>query len=266
MTESQEMQEKPAFDFEAVFEVDDYMHFYQETLTDELSDQQVAHLVREFDLTRPTKILDLACGFGRHANRLAALGHQVTGIDITPGFLEIARQDAKRRGVEVTYLEGDMRQLNYVEEFDRVMLLFTAFGYFEDDENFQVLMRIARALKPGGLLVFDIQNRDTFLKGFLPYIVTEKEGDLLIDRIAFDTVTGRLYNRRIVIRNGIRKDKPFFVRLYNPTEIVDLVTRAGMEIHKMYGGWDDGQGAPPVSTESRRMIIIARKPGTGNQG
>ncbi|HEC61240.1 MAG TPA: class I SAM-dependent methyltransferase [bacterium] len=246
---------KPIFDFEAVFEVEDYLYFYSDTLTEEQTDRQVDFLVQEMELNEPMKILDLACGFGRHANRLAGLGHQVTGVDLMPGFLEIAQKDAMERGVEVDYQESDMRYITFNREYDRVLLLFTAFGYFEDAENFKVLENVARALKFGGMLFFDIHNRDVFLKGFLPFIVTEKENDLMIDRNTFDGVSGRLYNRRIVIRDGVRRDKPFFVRLYSPTEIRDLLHVAGLEIYKMYGDWD----GHPISTESRRIIIIARK-------
>jgi len=244
------------FDFEAVFDVDDYLYFYGDTLTDELSDQQVQHLVRELELEVPMKILDLACGFGRHANRLAALGYEVTGIDVTPGFLRLAQEDAAKKGVTVRYIHGDMRKLSFREEFDRVLLLFTAFGYFEDEENLLVLRKIYRALKPSGYLFFDIHNRDFFIPAIRPSIVTEKEGNLMIDRSTFDSLSGRLYNQRLVIRDGVRRDKPFFVRLYNPTEIRDLLGQAGFEIYRLYGGWDGS----PISTESRRMVIIARKP------
>jgi SAM-dependent methyltransferase len=243
------------FDFLAVFDVDDYMYFYSEMLTPEGADAQVAFLVKELELSLPKKILDLACGFGRHANRLAALGHQVTGIDLTEGFLQLARQDAAARDVIVDYRQGDMRHLEDKSAFDVVLLMFTALGYFDDEENLQVLRSIARALRPGGFLAFDIQNRDTFLKGYLPYFVMEKEGNLMIDRHTYNSEGGRLYNQRIVIRQGVRRDKPFFVRMYNPTEIRDLLGQVGLTVLKMFGGWD----SEPISTESRRMIIIARK-------
>jgi 2-polyprenyl-3-methyl-5-hydroxy-6-metoxy-1,4-benzoquinol methylase len=245
--------DQPLFDFDQVFEVDDYMYFYQELLTPERTDQEVDFLKRELELDRPMEILDMACGFGRHANRLAALGHIVSGVDLAPGFLEIARKEALSLGVAVNYRQGDMRELNDLARYDRVLLLFTAFGYFEDHENIRVLRNIARALKPGGWLIFDIRNRDSLFKDFMPYIVTEKDGNLLIDRQSFDSHTGFLYNRRIVIRNGVRRDKPFFVRMYNLNEIQALLAEAGLKIVKMYGGWDSS----PISSESRRMIIIA---------
>jgi SAM-dependent methyltransferase len=246
---------KPVFDYDAVFDVDDYLYFYGGMLTDERTEAEVTALVQILELTVPMTILDLACGFGRHANRLAALGHHVTGIDLMSGFLEIARRNAAEKGVQVIYQQGDMRQLSFIEMFDRVMMLFTAFGYFEDEDNLLVLKNVARALKPGGSLVFDIPNRDVILNGFLPYIVTEKDQNLMIDRNTFDSATGRLYNRRIIIRGGVRKDKPFFVRIYNQTEISDVLDRAGLGVYQMYGGWDGQQ----ISTDSRRMVVIARK-------
>jgi len=243
------------FDFEAVFEPKDYLYFYEDALTEERTKREIEFLVKELELDKPMKILDLACGHGRHANLLAELGHSVTGIDITPGFLEIAKQEAKKKGVSVKYILGDMRKISFLEEFDRVLLLFTSFGYFTDQENFQVLKNVSNALKSGGLFCFDTFNRDVFLRHFLPYIVMEKGNDLMIDRNTFDSVTGRVYNKRIVIRNGKRKDKPFFIRLYNPTEIRDLLKRAGLSIYKMYGDWVH----KPFTSDSRRMIIIAKK-------
>jgi SAM-dependent methyltransferase len=244
------------FDFEAVFEVDDYMYFYGEQLTEERTEAEVAALVRLLELDSPKKILDLACGFGRHTNRLAELGHTMTGVDFTPGFLEIARRDAIQRKVEVQYHQGDMRTLPFEDDFDRIMLLFSAFGYFSDEENLTVMINMEKALKPRGLLIFDTLNRDVFLKELRPFFVLEKEGNLMIDRTSFDNLQGRLYNKRIVFRDGIRKDKPFFTRLYNPQEIKALLTQAGLELQHLYGGMDGSE----FSSGSHRMVVIARKP------
>ncbi len=245
------------FDVQAVFDVDDYLYFYRESLTDERTDAEVSALVSLLELDSPKVILDLACGFGRHTNRLAALGHSMTGIDLTPGFLDIARQDARERQVDVTYQQGDMRTITFDAEFDRVMLLFTAFGYFTDEVNQQVLANIQKALKPGGLLMFDTPNRDSLLKWMRPYIVNEIDDNLMIDRLSFDAITGRYFNRRIVIRDGVRKDKPYFVRLYNPSEIKLLLDHAGLELYHLYDDWN----AKEYTSDTRRMVVIARKPG-----
>jgi SAM-dependent methyltransferase len=244
------------FDLEAVFEVEDYLYFYRESLTDERSTAETAALARLLALDTPQRILDLACGFGRHANRLAALGHAVTGVDYMPGFLELARRQAAQMGVTVDYRQGDMRQIAFEAEFDRVLLIFTAFGYFNEAENAQVLANVAQALKPGGLFAFDIPNRDLMLKGLLPVQIEEKNRDLMINRISFDLLTGRMHNQRIVIRDGVRKDKPFSIRLYNASEIRALLQGVGLEVRALYGSWE-GQ---PVSPEARRLVIVAQKP------
>ncbi len=245
------------FDLETVFHVDDYLYFYSDMLTAENTDRQVAALAQMLELDRPLDILDLACGFGRHANRLAALGQRVTGVDLMPGFLNLARNDAREKGVSVDYRQGDMRQIDFQDEFDRVLMLFTVFGYFRDEENLDVLKRVGRALRPGGLFILDIQNRDALLKRMLPCIVTEKEGNLMIDRNTFDCITGHLVNQRVIIRDGVRRDKPFFVRLYSFTEMRMLLEQAGMIVYRAFGDWDSS----PLTVDSRRMVIIAKKNG-----
>jgi SAM-dependent methyltransferase len=244
------------FDYEAVFEVDDYLYFYSEVLTDQRTEAEVSALVTLLGLDQPLKILDLACGFGRHTNRLAALGHIMTGVDFSQGFLEIARRDALQMRLSVNYQQADMRKITFTDEFDYTLLLFTAFGYFSDAENLQVLQNTCKALVSGGRLVFDVHNRDVFLKTMPPFYVMEKEGNLMIDRMSFDCLNGRSINKRIVIRDGVRKDKPFVIRLYNPNEIQALLFQAGLVLEHLYADWQGSE----ITPESRRMVVIARKP------
>jgi hypothetical protein len=83
----------------------------------------------------------------------------------------------------------------------------------------------------------------------------EKEGNLMIDRMSFDPVSGRWINHRIVIRDGVRRDKPFFVRLYNYAEVRQLLGDARLQIETVHAGWR----GEPFTPESRRMAIVARK-------
>ena len=244
------------FDFERVFEPSNYLYFYADVLTPEQTKKEVEFLIRELGLRPPMNVLDLACGYGRHANRLAEIGCDVTGVDLTPGFLEIARKEAEEMGVsdKVRYVLGDMRKISFKEEFDRALLLFVSFGYFTDEENLLVLKNVNRALKPGGLFCFDISNRDVSLKNLPPCSMREKGDDLMIEKYVFESTTGRLNTKRIEIRNSKREDKHFFVRLYNPTEIRDLLERAGFSVLKIFGNWD---GKPLDSSST--MIIIAKK-------
>ena len=109
----------PVFEFSEVFD-EDYLYFYGPHL-EAVSDAQTETVWRLLKLEPGMEVLDLACGHGRIANRLAQRGVQVTGLDATPLFLEQARRDAAERGVEVDYVCGDMRSLPWPEHrFERV--------------------------------------------------------------------------------------------------------------------------------------------------
>jgi len=245
----------PMTDIANMFSVDDYMYFYADYLTAERSAAETAAVVHLLEIDRPMRVLDLACGFGRIANRLALLGHTVTGVEYLPGFLDIARREAALNRLKVDYRQGDMRALDFPPTFERVVMMFNSFGYFSDDENLLVLRNIARALLPGGRLGFDIANRDGLLNDFHQHYVTEKEDNLLINRFSFDPISGRLSNDRIVIRDGQRRDRPFSIRLYAVTEMRALLAGAGLALEAVYAEWD----ASPLEMSSPAMVVIARK-------
>lgn len=156
----------PAFDTEGLFD-DDYLYFFAtRDPGGELSDAETDLIWRLLSLEADMTVLDLACGHGRIANRLAARGAVVTGLDVTPRFLEVAREDAAERGVEVEYVQGDMRSLPWTGRFDRVVNWFTAFGYFDDADNRQVLASVARALKPGGRAAIELNNYPAIMRSY----------------------------------------------------------------------------------------------------
>nr|WP_319538654.1 class I SAM-dependent methyltransferase [uncultured Methanospirillum sp.] len=239
----------------SVFSAEDYLYFYSDHLKDEYSDEEVAFLIRELSLNEPRAILDLACGHGRHSNRLAGFGHVVTGVDQSSEFLDIAERDAEKKGVNVRYLCADSRSYCEEKTYDCIIHLFSSFGYFSDEENELVIRNVTGTLKEGGLFCLDILNRDTFLKDYPRFSVLEKNGDLMIDRNRFDPVSGRLCNSRIIIRDGIRKDLPFFLRLYNLNEITRILNANGLTIIKRFADWKGN----PFDGKSRRMILVAQK-------
>jgi hypothetical protein len=134
--------------------------------------------------------------------------------------------------------------------------MFNSFGYFPDDENLMVLQAIRHALEPGGLLGFDVAHRDGALNDFHPHYVSEKEGNLMINRFSFNVRSGRLRNDRIIIRDGVRRDIPFSIRLYSVTEMRDLLAQAGLVLENVYGEWD----GTALELDSPAMVVVARKP------
>ena len=141
-------------------------------------------------------VLDLACGFGRHAVGMARRGHRVTGVDFNPRYLEMAAEEARRSGVEVRFIAEDMRELEFAREFAGVYSFFTSFGYFSDAGNEQVLERIACSLAPGGRLLLDLANRERLL--IHPQQRTwdqRDDGSLVMEEVTFDVRRSRVISR-----------------------------------------------------------------------
>jgi SAM-dependent methyltransferase len=237
---------------EEVFD-EDYLYFYDRILDQEPSDQDAALVWELLGLAPGSEVLDLACGHGRIANRLAARGARVTGLDATPRFLELARADAEARGVEVEYVEGDMRELPWSERFDAVLSWFTSFGYFEDDENRRVLAEACRALKPGGVLLIENNNLGALLRRFVPANVTERDGDFMLDRYEIHLARGRIHTVRTVVRDGQTRTFSYDVRLFWPAELADWLREAG------FSDVDVQSRGGELTLDSRRMVTIARK-------
>ena len=247
--------EQAKFETEKLFDPDDYFHFYTHRLNEERTKTEIRFLIDTLSLNQSHHILDLACGWGRHANRLAKQGYKVLGIDRTSGFLDRAKNEAEQLGVSVDYRNMDMRRIDFRAKFDRVVCLFSAFGYFEDEDNQLVMNNISRALRPEGLLCFDILHRDVQIKEQKPYMVNHVGEDIMIDEMQFDSVTGRRLYRRTLMRDGRRQDISFFVRLYNVQEICMLLMRAGLFIKKIYADFESTE----FTSESERMVVVAQK-------
>src|ERR1700677_4697014 len=117
------------FDMEGTFG-DDYLYFYEESIDDAHSDADTAEILGLLDLPAGARLLDAPCGHGRIARRLAAAGYEVTGVDRSAQYLDMARA-AAGPGLPVDYHQGDMRRLPVEGPFDAAICWFTSFGYYD---------------------------------------------------------------------------------------------------------------------------------------
>ena len=243
------------FDIDAVFGPD-YLRFYGPMLSEERSDRDAEVVWRLAGLVPGSDVLDAPCGHGRIANRLGAMGAAVTGLDITPAFLDIARRDAGERGVDVEYVAGDLRELGFEQRFDAAVSWFTSFGYWDDDTCRAVLGGYGRALRPGGRLLIELQNRDRVIRGFLPWVVQHAGDDFMIDTHEFDAAANRIHTSRTTVVGAERRSTEFTVRMFTPTELRDWLLGAGFGRVEVMDG--DGEA---LQLDSRRMVVRATIPG-----
>ena len=122
--------------------------------------KDVAFLARQLPLPRYKQVLDLCCGYGRHALLLAERGYRVTGLDRDEAAIAEAQQRAAQAGQTITFLVGDMLQLREVPgEFDAVINMWQSFCYFDEQTNADLLRQIHDKLSPGGRFIIDMYNR-----------------------------------------------------------------------------------------------------------
>lgn len=233
---------------------DDYLHFYAERTSSAQSGADIEILWSTLALAGGLDVLDLACGAGRIANRLAARGCRVTGLDVSAVLLEHARRDAAARGVAVEYVLGTMSDLPWRERFDRALSWFTSFGFLDDTADRGVLRAVREVLRPGGLFLIEHLHRDQVLRGFREEIVVERGDDFMIDRNRFDPIRGRIDTQRTMIRGGAIRRLRFSVRLFAFSELRDWLLDAGFR--RVVGL--DGKGGP-LRTDCPRMIVVAEK-------
>jgi SAM-dependent methyltransferase len=118
-------------------------------------DRHVEWIHHHLLLARPTRILDLGCGPGLYASRLARLGHECVGIDYSPASIAYAVEQAESEGLFCTYVHEDMRTAEYGTGFGLVMLIFGELNVFCPADAQHILEKAQRALVGGGLLLVE---------------------------------------------------------------------------------------------------------------
>lgn len=121
------------------------------------------------------RLLDLACGKGRHAAAAAELGHDVVGLDLSPNSIAQAKERYGTRS-NLRFVQADMRSFD-LPAFDGILNLFTSFGYFDREEDQQaVLMKVGQHLTPNGFFLLDFLNVPWARHRLVPEETVEREG------------------------------------------------------------------------------------------
>jgi SAM-dependent methyltransferase len=221
-------------------------------------EREANYIEKSLRLDRGSRLLDLCCGTGVHAVELASRGYQVVGVDLSNTMLTLARDHNEKRGTSVSFIQGDMRRLNLEGVFDGIYCWQTSFGYFDDQQNAEVLERVARALRPGGVFVLDVTNRD-FVAPRAPTMAWfEKQGVVCMDEARFDFFTSRLITKRMVLFDTGRScEIEMSIRLYTLTELGRLLQKVGFEVLEV-SGHRAHRGAY-FGAESARIMITAKR-------
>ena len=245
-------------DWPVAFFDDDYLRIYRALIRPETTAAEVEFIAGALAPPPGGEVLDLACGYGRHAIGLARRGFRVTGVDFHAGYLATAAGDAAAAGVTVRWTRADMRELPFERAFDAAYSYFTSFGYFSDAENERVLAGVARALRPGGRFLLDVLNRDHVLTHPQQRAWNQVgDGSLLMEETTLDLCRSVVRNRQIHItpQTGAQITKESTLRAYTCAELAALCARHGLAAREAWGGPDRSE----YTTESRRLILLVER-------
>jgi SAM-dependent methyltransferase len=222
-----------------------------------------AEIDRALTMLRPQgeeRILDLACGTGRHSLELVRRGFSVVGVEIGSELVDIARREADEQGLEAKFVQGDLRELDYEAGFDIVLNLNDgAVGYFEsDEENHRTFEVIARALRPGGRNLIQVPNV-LYARAHLPqrsWIPSSSMVELVEHR--WNKKNRYMEGAMIPLRFGevledLDKRIEFRQRLYAVEELREIYASVGMTLERVF----HGNGRPKEPSESQFEIFIS---------
>jgi ubiquinone/menaquinone biosynthesis C-methylase UbiE len=225
------------------------------SIPDERADQQTDFVVEALALEPGARVLDLACGHGRHTARLARRGFDVTGLDVSASSLALAHENEPT----ATYVEADMRELPLDDgAFDAVINLFTAFGYFQDEADDQrVLREVARVLRSGGAFLIDTLNPPGLFGRYRGrHWDRLEDGTLMLEDHEYEVATGRTKTEwTLIFADGERRELRHSVRAYTAPELTRLLANAGLEVVASWGDFEGGE----LTRESWRLILRADK-------
>lgn len=233
-------------------------HYYHLLYNNRDNDEAIAFIEKILDFLQPksnSKMLDVACGKGRHSIALNKMGYDVTGVDLSEASIKNAQS---YQNDNLHFLKHDMRLPFYVNYFDFAFNLFTSFGYFKTQrEHNNAIRSITQSLKTNGILVIDYLNSHYEEKHFCSLF--EKN----IDNLKFLITKWQTENhffKQIQVAdnsNGLpRHLSTERVAKFSLGDFNEMLSLQNMQIQNVFGNYQLGEYN---INSSARMIIIAKK-------
>lgn len=210
-------------------------------------------------------VLDMTCGTGSQVFYLAKRGYEVIGSDFSPALLEQARKKATAEGLNLIFIDGDMRNLK-VGQFDAVITIFNAIGHLTKPDFEKTLQNIHANLKEGGVYIFDIFNlqaiTDDVIADFTMDIESTVNGAKIrnVQHSEIDRKHHLLtsHNHYTTLKDGHQSEtqkNSFSLQIYTAEELQILLERNGFDVIQHY----DMEGQVFIAEKSLNILTVARK-------
>jgi len=215
----------------------------------------------------PRTVLDVACGTGNSTLPFARRGYRTVGVDSSSAMLAIARAKAAAAGLQVEFAQQDMRRLEpealkTASSFDLVICLYDSLNYLTDPRELdEALVGFRKAVRPGGLFVFDVNAARRLSLMTETSLFLEGPGWTFIERNDYDPAT---FMWRIEVTGFLRTRGNLYRRFrevhrersYSEKEVRAALRRAGFETRAAYSAF----GFEPAGPDSARIYFVAERP------
>ncbi|UCH92845.1 MAG: class I SAM-dependent methyltransferase [Candidatus Aminicenantes bacterium] len=229
---------------------ENYLEVYRHRNTKD-AQKQVQLIINTLKLSKQSTILDLGCGEGRYTAIFKNQGYQVLGLDLSETLVKYG----KKKNPQLDLVVGDMRFIP--GRFDLILSLFTSFGYFEEDEeNERVIRSVYQSLDPGGIYWLDFLNAEYVKKNLVPENVSCLSSGIKVlekRKIENHRIIKNIYFRK----NNIEKCYKESVRLFAPQDLERMFQKNGFRVVDCFGDYNGN----PCGSDSERTILVGKKQG-----
>jgi cyclopropane fatty-acyl-phospholipid synthase-like methyltransferase len=229
-----------------------YYHTLYKNRDEKEAQAFIDNLVQHLQITKGSKLIDIACGKGRHATYFNSLGLDVVGVDLSPNSIASATKNAN---ATLQFSVHDMREVYQENSFDVVTNLFTSFGYFEENADEQkAINAMVSNLKSEGVLIIDFMN----VKKVIANLVASEQKT--IDGITFDIIrkieAGYIIKDIQITDGAIKQHFQEKVKAITLANYSEFITNVELKIIDIFGNYklEDFN-----AITSDRLILICKK-------
>jgi SAM-dependent methyltransferase len=228
----------------------------------------ICKILDEFKIEKGTRILDFACGIGRHSIRLSKIGYEVVGYDPSYFFLEKAREKVRLEpsNIKIKFYEGNPYHVYKIlsrkneADFRAIIIMFNSIGYSTIKEDLKIFKNLLNlSSKNGTILITQTENRDWRIKNFEPCIISDYGTIQLHEQWTFnleDSISEgilRFYRKKNLILHPLL-ELPIRLRLYSLHELKGILYQSGWNFLKSYGNISTLEQA---STDSTGIVTVS---------
>lgn len=232
------------------------LDLWRKAVTEEQTQAEADFIAGILDLPTNARILDVPCGNGRHSIELAKRGLNMTGVDLSDGFIAEARQTAALGGLNIDWMHTDMRNLHTLADFAGAFCFGNSFGYMQHEESLNFLEAVNRCLRPGARFILETGFAAESLLPAFPGRRWYRLGDVFqLSEAEYDPGQSQLSVHYTFIRGSVIQTGTARYSLYTIAEFKRMFSACGFAVRDLYSSTNK----EPYRLGSGRLLIVAEK-------